>query len=261
MQGLISMSEDVMPPAQESPFFRGLIDAYALGETNWALYTADHFPDRAAYRHLNRQLLALYLTHLRTRFATDKRLVQKAPNIGPRIAAIAELLPNAKFVVMVRDLRAVVASQANRLDRANRPLNLPKWVNDFVKLYRNLIAAQSALAGRLIFVRYEHLVTNADATMAEVASFLSIRLPSDIGRRPWQHKRSKEEASASGLDGRPVSTASLTRYETALTPDALRVLEDKRAAIEAKIGMPVFYDEYRTRGPSAKPRTADERGA
>ena len=250
MQGLICTSEDVMRTTAESKFLRGLLDNYVRGLIVWDSHTCDYFTDRDAYRGFTRQILDLYLRHLRTHFATDKRLLQKAVDFAPRIPAVAELLPNAKFVVMVRDPRAVIASQAVRLGKTGQQIDPRREVEEFVSLYALLMRSRSELAGRLAIVRYEHLVTQVDATMGQVGSFLSIRLPANLGSLEWESKRVKAAATASPLDGRPVSAASLTRYRQALAPRVLDLLEHERHASERRIGMSVFYDEGGPNGPA-----------
>lgn len=247
MQGLLCASDDLMGVSAEAKLFRSLLKAHVVGLVGWEAFTSDYFADRSAYRTFMRQILGFYLAHVRERFATQKRLVQKVPQDAlPHIFELADLLPNSKFVMMVRDPRAALASTVEFQGRYGKRLDFGEELDRFVRLYAPLVRRRHELRGRLVFVRYEQLVTDVTPTMARVGDFLSVRVPTDLESLEWENKRVKTLAEASPLDGRRVSTASLTNYRQALTPQALEMLERRREEIEQAIGMPVFYDE---RGP------------
>ena len=251
MQGLLCASEDVMGVTTEAKILRSFIETYAVGLAGWKAYTSDYFADEAAYRSFMRQVLGFYLQHVRTRFATDKRLLQKVPQrAAAHVSEVASLLPNAQFIVMVRDPRAALASQAEFNQHYGRRLNLAREIGGFVELYSSLVARLPSMSGRLMLVRYEHLVTSAVATMTQVAEFLSIRMPANLESLEWESKRTKALAEASPLDGRAVSAASLTKYRQTLPSRVLDRLEHERQAIERRIGMSVFYDEGSPNGPA-----------
>ncbi len=242
MQGLLCASEDVIGMTAEAKLLFGLIDTYARGVIVWKGQTSDYFPDRDAYRHFMRGVVGSYLHYLRVRSGADRRLLQKVPIVARFVPEAADLLPNARFVIMVRDPRAALASRLE-VDRrhGDRP-NPEGEIERFVRIYAKLVRQLVSLGDKLIFVRYEHLVTDPDAAIERVSQFLGIRAPPNVRSLAWESKRTRTAAGSSPLDGQPVSTASLTKYRQSLDPAVLARLEGQRHEIERRIGMPVFYD-------------------
>lgn len=250
MQGLLAASEDVMEPAAECAFLRDLATAYAGGLRDWRSFTHDLFVDANAYRDLNRRIVGLYLEQLRERFATAKRLLQKAPSIAPQVSALANLLPNAAFVVMLRDPRDTIASQFVRWQRVGKKINLARQLQRYTQLNALLRRQHAKLPGRMALVRYEGLVQDPVGTMDRIAEFLGVRPPADPAGLAWRHKRQRDDPSASRLDGRPVSAETVASFRRTLPPAMLATIEAHRTKIEEKIGLPVFHDADSPTGPA-----------
>lgn len=108
--------------------------------------------------------------------APGRRLTLKAPAHTPNLAAMAQALPQAAFVMTHRDPAPVVAS-ANSLfytlhatvaDRVD-PLRMGQTALDLlVELARRAEAARPALGDRLLDVRYADLVADPVGTVARV---------------------------------------------------------------------------------------------
>ncbi len=242
MQGLLCASEDVMGMTAEAKLLRELIAAYARGCVSWRNHTWDYFADQDAYLGFMRSVIGSYIRHLRAHFDTGKRLLQKDPGLVLYIAETIRLLPNARFVVAVRDPRAALASRFEVDRRYRLTPNADREIARYVDTYAKLAQLPPAVRDRMTFVRYEHLVTDPTPTMARVSEFLSIRMPSDLRAVAWENKRRRTLGQASPLDGRPVSASSLAKYRQTLDPAVLARLEGQRHEIERRIGMPVFYD-------------------
>src|SRR5262249_54816702 len=149
---------------------------YVQASIYWPGYTYDQFKSRAQFRHFHRRVGGAYLQQLRSHFSTDKRLVQKGPQLLSRPPPpAAQLLPNARFIVMLRDPRAVLASDKERMDRLGRKQEVVEQAREFGAFYRRTMAVLPKLRGRLAIVRYESLVTDPAAVMAQVAELLAIR--------------------------------------------------------------------------------------
>lgn len=251
MHGLLCMSEDLMPVTTECTYLSHLIEAYVQARLYWLGYTYDQFADQDQFRRFHRRVVGAYFAQLRTHFATDRRLVQKAPQqLGRSLPAVADLLPNARFIVMLRDPRAVLASDMERWRRVGLEKSVVEQAREYGKYYRLIAGQLPALAGRLALVRYESLVTEPDAVMREVGAFLDVRLPPDLATRPWEHKRQQVQVSASPLDGKPVSTESLVKFRQMLPPKILKLYDRNRGNFEDGIGIQVYYEDGRPPGPA-----------
>jgi hypothetical protein len=99
---------------------------------------------------------------------------EKTPTNELRVAEIVDAYPNARFVHMVRDPRATVAS----IRAWNRGQHLVSVPEAAVELQRSLDAARANVerigADRYLVVRYEDLVTEPGREMRRVASLLGL---------------------------------------------------------------------------------------
>ncbi len=94
----------------------------------------------------------------------------KSPNIEHFMADLLTLLPEAKFIHLVRDGRAVCASRSRRAGK-NLYLAAQEWVDG------NIIGlSNQAMIGkdRYQMIRYEDLLQKPEATMREICQFLDL---------------------------------------------------------------------------------------
>jgi hypothetical protein len=154
------------------------------------------------------------------------RWAEKTPHNIVFLGPLGELFPDARFLHVIRDGRDVVSSLVT-MDWVN-PLTGRKWdyvqnVASAARYWRDVIvrarqqAAQPALAGRVLEVRYEALVTDTEATLRRVLEFVG---------EPWDEallayhlrSRSHEPVEASTAQAlKPVTRTPLGRWQTELT--------------------------------------------
>jgi omega-hydroxy-beta-dihydromenaquinone-9 sulfotransferase len=109
-----------------------------------------------------------------------KRYLSKNPALTPKMEAVAEAFPDARFVVIERNPEDVLASLSRMMNitwaaigaRANSPLR-EKFLRDIVKLFSNhpRQLASGALAGRIHFVPYDKLVSDPAKVVADICTF------------------------------------------------------------------------------------------
>jgi hypothetical protein len=144
------------------------------------------------------------------------------------LPALARAYPDARFVLIVRDVRAAIASQATLPDP--RLIALPL---SFARSWRKLVALgehyrQSPLfAGRLHVLRYEDLVSDPEREIQGLCRFLEIDpvpemtagdLTSTRGLR-WQNN------SSFAHPGAGIFTDSVTRWRQVLAADSVELIE------------------------------------
>ena len=140
------------------------------------------------------------------------------------LPALSRAFPDTRFVLLVRDLRAVVASQ-NAMEgkpRGKRPLlfYVRHWRKS-VAFTRRLSQHMPELEGRVLVLRYEDLVRDVARHARDLASFLDLSFDPAMteaasfravdGRGGWQHNSSFE------TPGEGVYTNSLARWKEALS--------------------------------------------
>lgn len=101
-----------------------------------------------------------------------KRVGEKTPRHIAYIERLQRVFPQARFIYLVRDPRAVVLSLMNApfgSRRIGNSCNLWLYGHGYHQGYRN------ALGDRYKIVRYEDLVTQPESTLREICQFLSLQ--------------------------------------------------------------------------------------
>jgi len=158
---------------------------------------------------------------------------------------LLEKNPNAKIIHMVRDPRAVLASQKHRwkrrfLDKVNIPLRETMRVRlgfhpvTTTKLWQKATHAALALKNnpRVLLVQYEDLVTKPEKVVAEVASFAGLRQEAamtSIQKMGSSHKTSQ-------LNEHGLTTESLDRWRDSLSVGEIATCERLTTALRARFG-------------------------
>ncbi len=238
MQGLICSSDDTIGVTEESTYFRMLGAAFYVGRGS--SHSRDYFDNEKDLLCFHREIIEKYLRHVDSRFGPEKILVQKSPSTTRFFPQVSVLMPNARFVVMVRDFRDIIASQTVRFAKAKWQLNVDDELKQFVGTHERLRKYRRHLRERFLFVRYERLVFFPNETLSEIARYLNISLEDNIADSTWSIKRDTSKPDASPLDGKPVSRSRVGTYRSILDKTTLRKLEDMMPEISRRIGMDCF---------------------
>jgi hypothetical protein len=173
------------------------------------------------------------------RQATGKpRWAEKTPHNILFMVPLAEIFPDARFLHVVRDGRDVACSlltmnwinsqTGRKWDYVQNMTNAALYWRDVVSCARRQ-AEHPAVAGRLLEVRYEALVADAEGTLRSILAFID---------EPWDaavlahhaKTRSQEPMEASTEQAlKPVTAQSIGRWKSDMT-------NLDRAAFKAKAG-------------------------
>lgn len=184
----------------------------------------------STYRELFDQALAI---------VAEARSAQRARWVGIKEVwtvefcnALAQAYPEAKFVVIMRDPRAVVASMRNLAakDPTQRAhaLSYARHWRKFVAFCEHYGRA-ARFRERLLVIRYEDLVAKSEAMLGRLCDFLDI-VPvaamtdaggyrNEVGRTAWTHNSSYETARQ-GIDGTLAG-----RWRAAVEPSVAHMVE------------------------------------
>lgn len=167
----------------------------------------------ASYAEVFRQVMDCYAARTSARF-----WVEKTPAHTIHAEKIARYYPDARFIAMVRDVKAVMASRVYLADwytrDEGRPRNQVKrwfWTAAGVLIWQHYRSAIERLAaeypGRTLVLTYEKLTGDTESVMRQVCEFLNLEFePSML--------KSRYPANSS-FTGEPQDTrrTALTRQE------------------------------------------------
>jgi hypothetical protein len=132
----------------------------------FAKYTISSFADACK---------VIYLSHHSMFTKTDiKLIVDKNPYYAQLIPFIKEIFPEAKFIHLIRDPRAVVYSTKKAFNNQN----LLAIANSWVRI--NRLIELEKLDSNFITIKYEDLVNNPEISMERLCDFLEIQYNKDM---------------------------------------------------------------------------------
>lgn len=164
----------------------------------------------------------------------------KTPGSVTQIELLAELFPEAKFVHIIRDGRAVALSYLERPEWG--PGTMAEAANHWknrVKRGRN--AGKVIGAGRYMEVRYEDVVADPEAVARAVCDFLGLQFEEGMLR---YHEKSKEfiastkDPEAFKNLSRPI-TGGLRTWEEEISPGDKHLFEAIAGDLLVELGYPV----------------------
>jgi len=143
------------------------------------------------------------------RFGKD-RWGEKTPDYGPRMEAIERLLPEARFIHLVRDGRDVAASVRHLWFRPGDTME--EIARDWCGRIR---ATRAQRVRHMLEVRYEELVREPEAVLRRICSF--VELPFD-GAMLDYHRRAPERLAEHEARPQVTKEQRLKQQEAATRP-------------------------------------------
>jgi hypothetical protein len=191
LQSVLCSTPASNPPVAEDSTLRHLALGYEDSLRWFDRHSRFVFEDRDEAAAFFRDAMRRYLALARRRWPGTQHLVLKQPLLTPHVPALAELLPRARFVIVVRDPRAVIASLIRVAERQGRPQPGPRAMRGHVARFRSFYARpMAAFAGRhrdrVAWVRYEDLVTRPRETARRLGAFTGIDLSGYQSDAPWR---------------------------------------------------------------------------
>jgi hypothetical protein len=172
-------------------------------------------------------------------------LGEKTPGHVRWASRLARLRPGLRVVGIVRDPRAVAASQREMPWTGGRVgLSAERWRSD----QRALLRLDEELGDRFLLVRYEAMVVDPDGTRAALAALLRTEIATDADPAPpavlaWETWK--------GRSGEEVTDASVERWRDSLSPvevaQVVAAAEPVASQLGYRLGSPGVADRLRVR--------------
>ena len=125
-------------------------------------------------------------------------------------------------------------------------------ISQFLDTVGSLVDNRSLLEKRLMFIRYESLVTQPTIVMDRVWQFLGLDPMRVDSNTRWATKRPPSDKSYSELDGKPVSATQIGKNRKRLDGNILSHLEEIRKSILKQTRFDVFADDVAADGSNAR---------
>ncbi|NKB49490.1 MAG: hypothetical protein GKS02_09010 [Alphaproteobacteria bacterium] len=248
LQGLLCSSEKTNPLIYECFLLQHIVDAYRRGRNNFAEFGPAYFTDIPAFQSFYRRVVADYLDQTRARYAPAEHLVLKETNLTRVFHDVYDLVPNAKYIISVRDPRDVIASLIEVAEKLPKP-NTNRWFAErnmkrlagyYKGFYRSVLVAPDAnFRKNLLFVKHEALVTNPAREVARISEFTDFPLAPEDGTAAWKRnewdfddmERFKITGWRSELWGKEMSTKNIGKFRGKLTAEELAILDEELADV------------------------------
>lgn len=228
LQALLCAGANAHPIPGEVVWLRGIVETYWRSLDLWDAHGRDYFDDRDDLRRHTAGVVGDFLARTAARLGGPDRLVLKHPPMTPLLPMLHDLVPEARFVVMLRDPRDIVASalaagRAGALEFAG--FDAARIAQDVRRSYAACLRAPvPAFQEATLYIRYEGLVRRPRLQLDRLHDFTGIDL-SGIDPETW---RMPEGAAIDGSKapgapfhaagyGRPLSGARIGAWRESLS--------------------------------------------
>lgn len=183
--------------------------------------------------HLKLQELAIEIaSYIRPKgqaFKDASIIVDKNPDYTMHVDMLEKLFPNAKFIVAVRDYRAVVLS--NLQSTTNRIAHTAYYAY-FWKRYNIFLQTRMARNEKAFYIlKYEEMVTKTDGKIRQICELLNTYFDpamlnpnqgNEVNVNNLNDSRSQKKL---GDLSKPISTTRVNAWREKLTPSQIKIIE------------------------------------
>lgn len=242
LHALICTSPDVNDYIAECSYLSALINPYTAALSTFDVHTKFYFDSTRDLRDFHASILETVLKRIWTRTFEPKILALKDPLLTDNLHVLADLIPDARFAVTVRDPRDATLSVVRGLRRmipsSTDTERLRLACDQYNRMYRAVLANKAMFGDRLIFVEYNSLVRGGELEKLSAWEISGIR-PEEL----WVSRITDLRGSGgddpwwSPLYGKAMSTAGIGRYAGSLGPDQVDLIRGACADTAAQLGM------------------------
>ncbi len=232
LQLLLCQLERTNPMLRDATYLRGLVTLYEAAVEDLANDTGYYFDDVGDLQSFHAGLVKTFLERQLSRFPGAEHLVLKDPPLTRLFPQLFELVPTARFVLIVRDPRDAIASMITvgekmkaagqrHLFQDRNPLQLSEYLKGH---YRPCFhSPDAAFRKRTLLVKYEDVVHRPELVMSRLSAFTGLAFefdpasPPDTGAVDYSKVEEKHRCWHTDRFGKAVDASSVGRYQKILT--------------------------------------------
>ncbi len=189
------------PFISESWFLFDLFSMHSRNMKSYETRNEDQFGDRAKFDELVQLNLSYYLDMVSSRYEDPEVLILKHPDLTRYFPTVKRVMPEAKFLVIMRDPRDAIGSmkEVNARLRATHTRSrttsfatMAEYCNFYARYYTDVFDNRSVFGNDLMVLRYEDIVTDPARCFREIGAFCgAIYDHEEVTKFNPQHAKSK----------------------------------------------------------------------
>jgi hypothetical protein len=241
LQKFLCLDARTSPKIAEASYLRTLLQAYRQAKDDFQHDTRDYFADHDDLRRFHAGLIYLFLNRTLARMQGSDMLVLKEPHMTMLFADLFELVPEARFVVTMRDPRDIMASMIDvgrRMQQQGQnhffqQRDIEQLSNYIKSFYAPLLNSKDpAFRDRFLIIRYEDLISHTDDVRERLRAFTGLALDfaaSGIVSIVQNHDAALQQPRYrpwyTDNENAPLNASSIGRYADVLDTDEIAAAE------------------------------------
>jgi hypothetical protein len=240
LQNILCQSPQTHAFVSEAQILTRLLDAFQWGDGEFSRMVAPYFGTGQTYLQFQKETVDRFLKLARKNLNVKKLMILKNPEFAPHTEKLVNLLPAARFLVLVRDPRDQITSEI-AVSQRQIDLNWKQQVPSMEELcaaydhcYTYIEHGRQQNPAAFLTVRYEDLVSHTASILKVIERFLSIDLSTYDSNADWKNTKvdwdvMKKRPSWSEYYGKPLSGDPVGSYAEKLDSDQVKEIEDRLA--------------------------------
>lgn len=242
-QQMLCQLPEANPYLYEASFLRQLVSCYTEARNNFSQNHASYFENIQNLRDFNAGVVRAFLESVSQRLGNVEHLILKEPHLTMFWPYLFELVPDARFLMMVRDPRDAVASMIQVGERQREigqqylfvKRDVAELARHFLSFYQPAFSStDQRFLEQLGVVHYEELVNEPQQTMRDITAFTGVAFDQiDVSASPnTGHVDTDDNGNSAmyspwvtNVSGQEISNSRVGNYTNVLTDREVAVVE------------------------------------
>ncbi|TVR08410.1 MAG: sulfotransferase [Phormidium sp. GEM2.Bin31] len=244
LNSLLCQEATTNPLMAEASYLAYVISTYHRGKRVWRVEGGAYFDDLQDYANFSRPWVMAFLEKTAQRYPQAQHLVLKSPELTKYFPDLFELVPQAQFLILLRDPCDAIASLIEVGDTLKQTRQSPtlvkllqrgdtKGLAEFFCSYYHPCHSfdQPRFWQQTRYVRYEGVVHYPRVALRQLEGFTGLCLSQTNPHQPWRSDLDFAQLPeryrpwwSTPLYGHGVSSTRVGRYRQVLSPEQVSLI-------------------------------------